>query len=321
MDPCTHRVPVAHLSKMTGAPALSVRYRLAPQHPFPAAIVDALVAYLSLVAPPPGSFHDAVTPNKIILAGDSAGGNLSFALLHTILALRRDSPTIHFHGKDIPLELPGGVAAISPWCDVTRSMPSVTHNARFDYLDPPAQDPQTVFRPTPLPADHIWPCAPPRVDMYADATALLHPLVSPLAAPSELWKDAPPIFITLGEEGLTDEGLIVARRIHQSGAPLIAEQFEGMPHCFGMIMIDTPAGGRFFQTLAQFCRDAVSARVSPSPDLTYIGYKLRRITKVPLDNAVNVSDEEVERLLSRSAHSRIAGEKELRREWRESSKL
>ena len=89
MDPCTHRVPIAHLSRLTGAPVLSVRYRLAPQNPFPAALVDALTAYLSLIHPPPGSLHDPVPANKIIISGDSAGGNLSLVLLQTLLTLRR----------------------------------------------------------------------------------------------------------------------------------------------------------------------------------------------------------------------------------------
>ena len=321
MDPCTHRVPVAHLSKLTGAPVLSVRYRLAPQHPFPAAIVDALVAYLSLLAPPPGSVHGPVPAKKIVLGGDSAGGNLSLALLQTLLSLRRVCPTIRFHGKEIPIELPAGVATISPWCDITRSMPSVVNNALYDYLDPPAHNPETVFRPAAIPEDNVWPCNPPRADIYANANALIHPLASPLAARKELWKDTPPVFITMGEEGLSDEGLIVARKIHESGASVITEQFEGMPHCFGLIMISTPAGRRFFETLSQFCRDAAAGRVTPSPNITYIGYGLGEIKEIPLDSAVSVSDEEAEQLMRRTAQWKFDGEKELQKEWSEKAKL
>lgn len=321
MDPCTHRVPVAHLSKLTGAPVLSVRYRLAPQNPFPSAIVDALVAYLSLIAPPPGSLHAPVPANKIVLSGDSAGGNLSLVLLQTLLSLRRVSPTIRFHGQEIPIELPAGVAAISPWCDITRSMPSVVHNARFDYLAPPALTPPTPFELAPNTVDDVWPVSPPRADLYANATALTHPLVSPLGARKELWKDAPPIFITLGEEGLSDEDLVLARRIHQAGAPVVTEQFEGMPHCFGMIMVSTPAGHRFFKSLSQFCRDAVAGRVSPSPNLTHIGFKLRKTVEIPLDKAVKVTDEEAEELMRRTAHWKIEGEKEMQRQYKERARL
>lgn len=322
MDPCTHRVPVSHLSKLTGAPILSVRYRLAPQHPFPSAIVDALTAYLSLIAPPPGSFHEPVPASKIVISGDSAGGNLSLALLQTLLSLRRVCPTVRFHGKDVPIELPAGLATISPWCDVTRSMPSVEYNAVYDYLDPPSQRPETgVFRPLPIPEDEIWPCNPPRVDIYANANALLHPLTSPLSARKELWKDAPPIFITIGEESLSDEGLILARKIHQAGAPVVTEQFEGMPHCFGLIMVGTPAGRRFFKSLSQFCRDAAAARVSPSPNLTYIGFGLQNTKEIPLDHAASVSDEQADELMRRTAHWKIEGEKDLQKQRTEKARL
>lgn len=322
MDPCTHRVPVAHLSKLTSAPVLSVRYRLAPQNPFPSAIVDALVAYLSLISPPPGSFHAPIPANKIVLSGDSAGGNLSLALVQTLLSLRRVSPTVHFHGQEIPINLPAGVAGISPWCDLTRSMPSVAENAKYDYLDAPRQTPSqgAIYRPA-IPEDSMWPRTPPRVDLYTNANAALHPLASPLAAKKELWKDAPPIFITMGEEGLMDEDLVLARRIHESGASVVTELFEGMPHCFGIIMISTPAGRRFFESLAEFCRDAAAGRVVPSPNLVYIGFKLRNIREIPLDLAPRLSDEEAVELMRKNAHWRIEGEKELVREWREKARL
>jgi len=52
---------------------LSINYRLAPQHPFPAALVDAVHAYKYLIDPPDGALHTAVSPDNIILAGSSAG--------------------------------------------------------------------------------------------------------------------------------------------------------------------------------------------------------------------------------------------------------
>lgn len=326
MDPCTHRVPVAHLSRLTGAPILSVRYRLAPQNPFPAALVDALTAYLSLIHPPPGALHDPVPANKIVLAGDSAGGNLSLVLLQTILTLKRGSQCIRFHGKDVDVELPAGVATISPWCDVTRSMPSVVDNAKYDYLDLPVQSPEdaeekTPFSPLPFPPDALWPTGPPRVDMYSNANMAMHPLVSPLAATPDLWKGAPPIFISTGEEGLTDEDLILARRIHQAGVPVVAEQFEGMPHCHGLIMISTPAGKRFFQGLAEFCRDAAAGRVSATGKLTYFGFKMRSSREIPLERACGVDDEEVEGRMRNGLELRLKCELDLQRAWRERARL
>jgi acetyl esterase/lipase len=69
-DPSTHRPATKKLAKLTGGKCFCVRYRLAPQHPFPAALLDALVAYLTLLHPPPGSYHAPVRPEHIVFSGD-----------------------------------------------------------------------------------------------------------------------------------------------------------------------------------------------------------------------------------------------------------
>lgn len=70
MDPATHRHVTKELAKLTGGRCYSVRYRLAPQNPFPAAILDGLVAYLTLLYPPPDAFHEPVSPKDIVFSGD-----------------------------------------------------------------------------------------------------------------------------------------------------------------------------------------------------------------------------------------------------------
>lgn len=70
MDPATHRQTTKKLAKLTGGRVYSVRYRLAPQHPFPAALMDALMSYLALLYPPEGAFHEPVKPEHIVFAGD-----------------------------------------------------------------------------------------------------------------------------------------------------------------------------------------------------------------------------------------------------------
>lgn len=70
MDPASHRPTTKKIAKLTGGRCYSVRYRLAPQHPFPAALVDALQSYLTLLHPPKGAFHDPVKPENIVFAGD-----------------------------------------------------------------------------------------------------------------------------------------------------------------------------------------------------------------------------------------------------------
>ena len=69
-DPATHRGLAKRLAKATGGRVYSVRYRLAPQHPFPAALLDALVSYFTLLYPPPGSIHEAVSSRDIVFGGD-----------------------------------------------------------------------------------------------------------------------------------------------------------------------------------------------------------------------------------------------------------
>lgn len=70
MDPATYRPTTKKIAKLTGGTCYSVRYRLAPQNPFPAALIDALQSYLTLLYPPPGALHDPVKPENIVLAGD-----------------------------------------------------------------------------------------------------------------------------------------------------------------------------------------------------------------------------------------------------------
>ena len=73
----THRPLTAKLAEVSNARVFIVSYRLAPQHQFPAALLDAILAYKYLIDPPPGALHTAVDPKKIVIAGDSAGVYLS----------------------------------------------------------------------------------------------------------------------------------------------------------------------------------------------------------------------------------------------------
>ncbi|KAH6707623.1 acetyl-hydrolase [Leptodontidium sp. MPI-SDFR-AT-0119] len=250
MDPATHRPTTKKLAKLTKGRCLSIRYRLAPQNPFPAALLDALVSYLTLLYPPPRSLHTPVSPSHIVFAGDSAGGNLSLVLLQTILELRRQDLKITWNGEERDIPLPAGVATCSPWTDITHSSPSYSTNKKFDYL-PSLAEANTSER---YPPDSIWPSTPPRKNLYAEDAVLCHPLVSPLAAKS--WAGSCPLYIETGQELLTDEARHVACKAARQGVKVVYEEFETMPHCFAMVLETLPASRMFFDGWARFINQA-----------------------------------------------------------------
>ena len=102
---------VARLARAANTRALLVDYRLAPEHPYPAALDDATAAYLWLL-------QKGVEPPKIILAGDSAGGGLA---LSTLVGLR-----------DAGRPLPAGALCISPWVDLALTGSSIQDKAHLD---------------------------------------------------------------------------------------------------------------------------------------------------------------------------------------------
>jgi acetyl esterase/lipase len=251
LDPASHRPTTVKLAKLTKGRCLSVRYRLAPQNPFPAALLDALVSYLTLLYPSPGSYHTAVEARHIVFAGDSAGGNLSMALLQLLLEFHNQKITIRWNGTERTVPLPAGVACNSPWLDITSSSPSYDNNRHFDYLPPVSAHPEGVEFP---PCD-IWPAKPPRKNIYAEDAVCCHPLVSPLAAKS--WEGAPPMWIETGQELLSDEDKHVAMVAARQGVTVVYEEFEAMPHCFAMILGGIAESRKCFDSWSSFITAAV----------------------------------------------------------------
>lgn len=108
-----YRAVTTHLANAARATVVAPDYRLAPEHPYPAALDDAIRAYLALV--------ERFGPGRVAIAGDSAGGGLTLA---TALALR-----------DRGLPPPSALALIAPWVDLTASGESMrTHAARDPML-------------------------------------------------------------------------------------------------------------------------------------------------------------------------------------------
>jgi monoterpene epsilon-lactone hydrolase len=108
-----HRTHVAKFVKGSDVGALLFGYRLAPEHPFPAAIEDSVTAYRWLLA-------QGVSPSHIVFIGDSAGGGLCLA---TLIALK---------DQDIPL--PSAAVALSPWTDLKCTGESYRIKAKVDPL-------------------------------------------------------------------------------------------------------------------------------------------------------------------------------------------
>ncbi|KAJ7686541.1 hypothetical protein B0H17DRAFT_1013522 [Mycena rosella] len=126
-----------HARKINGR-VFAINYRLAPQYPFPCALQDLIAAYLYLIRPPPGASHRPVNPAHIVVAGDSAGGGLTLALLQVL--------------RDTGLPLPAGGVLISPWCDLTHSFPSIHTNTATDVIPEfglSFQKPSSLWPPPP----------------------------------------------------------------------------------------------------------------------------------------------------------------------------
>lgn len=110
-SPATHRSLTARLAKFTGLPVFALDYRLAPEHPFPAAPDDCLRAWQWALA-------HGCQPAQTVFVGESAGGTLSLVTLNR--SLRHHQP------------LPACAVLLSPAVDCTLGSPSLTDNHRFD---------------------------------------------------------------------------------------------------------------------------------------------------------------------------------------------
>ncbi len=111
----SHRAMVAEAGRQAGARTLALDYRLAPEHPYPAALEDALAGYRFLL-------RSGIDPNRIVLSGDSAGGGMTIA---TMVAVR-----------DAGEPLPGCSWCVSPWVDLEMTGASMTGKAATDPLIP-----------------------------------------------------------------------------------------------------------------------------------------------------------------------------------------
>ncbi|MEO1240925.1 MAG: alpha/beta hydrolase [Pseudomonadota bacterium] len=112
-SPVSHRGLTFGLAKAAGANVFSQDYRLAPEHPFPAAVEDAVTGYRWLL-------DQGVDPESLIVSGDSAGGGLALALLLSC--------------KEQGLPMPAGAILYSPWTDLAVTGASIDANEKTDAM-------------------------------------------------------------------------------------------------------------------------------------------------------------------------------------------
>ncbi len=186
----THSALAARLGQAGRARTLLLEYRLAPEHPFPAALEDATRAYEFLL-------EEGVSPRRIAVAGDSAGGGLALAALVS--------------WRDASLPLPACCVLMSPWVDLSCSAPS---------LD--------TFGPSEPLVSRAW--CEWAAHHYAADHDLLDPRISPLQATLE---HLPPLLIQAGgHDGLLDDAIRLRERAEQAHVPTTYQVWPEMPHVF-----------------------------------------------------------------------------------------
>lgn len=175
-----------------GAVVVSLGYRLAPGHPWPAAGEDCYAALVDLVERAAELGGD---PRRLAVMGDSAGGNLSAVV--TLMARDRSGPAIAFQ------------ALLYPATDLTLGSPSIEENAHAPVI---GKADVLAFR------DHYLGAQDPR-DPYA----------SPLFAPDHA--GLPPALVQVAEhDPIRDDGLRYAEALRAAGVPVRATTYVGMPH-------------------------------------------------------------------------------------------
>ncbi|HYE90300.1 MAG TPA: alpha/beta hydrolase, partial [Terriglobales bacterium] len=184
----SHRHLAAAVGAAADAAVLLPEYRLAPEHPFPAALDDAVAAYRWLL-------EKNVAPARLVIAGDSAGGGLTMA---TLVALR-----------DAGLPLPAAAVGISPWTDLSFSLPSHATRAAVD----PIVTREGVGK---------------MAVAYLAGRDPKTPLASPLFADL---RGLPPLLIQVGDdEVLLDDAVQLAERARSVGVDVTLEVAPTMVH-------------------------------------------------------------------------------------------
>ena len=188
------RFAVRYSKLSLGADVLTPDYRVAPEHPFPAALMDCVYAYRWLLE------EKKYQPDKIVIAGDSAGGGLALALC--------------LYARDHGLPFPGGIITMSPWTDVTLSGKSYETNYEIDPLFGNSKE------------NMLYQCS------YIGEADPKNPYLSPLFGS---FQGFPPMLMQAGSyEVLLDDTRETARKAREAGVKVRCSVYDGMFHVFQM---------------------------------------------------------------------------------------
>jgi epsilon-lactone hydrolase len=213
--PQVHRVLVGRLARAIGVQAFLVDYRLAPENPFPAALTDVTAVYHSLIT---GGFQ----PSRMVVAGESAGGGLTAALLLTL----RDSGD----------PLPAAACLISAMLDCTYSDPAL---ANLQTRDP-------FMRLSDLKMMAVC---------YYGVHDPHNPLISPVFADLH---GMPPLLVYASEyEVLLPEAVRYAEKASAAGVDMTFKIWDGMIHAFPLFAGFVPEGKTAIAEIGAFFRQHI----------------------------------------------------------------
>jgi len=221
----THDPLCRALAAASGSMIVSVDYRLAPEHKFPAAVDDSFAA-LSWVAANASAL--GADPERLGVGGDSAGGNL--AAVVSLLARDRGGPPIAYQ------------LLIYPATDMSTKFPSVEENADGYFLTY---------------ADMTW-----FSNHYIrDASDKLDPLASPLLAPDHS-RLPPAVIVTAEFDPLRDEGEAYAEALRRAGVQVTLRRYDGMIHGFLSMASVISRGQAAIDQVGADVRDLIGSRAA-----------------------------------------------------------
>ena len=217
-EPRGFRPLTTRLVEAAGAPLYGVDYRLAPEHPYPCALDDCERAYRTLL-------DRGLDPRRIALIGDSAGGNLVFALA---LRLKRQG-----------IALPAALVGLSPCTDLTAGGGSFKRNFRRDAM---------------LPAERLNDC----IEAYCPCVDLCDPEVSPLFG--DLTGLPPTMLQVSDNEILLDDSTRLAARLREAGCEVELDVWKGLWHVWQAFPEQVPEARRAIVQIGAFVRQRFDAR-------------------------------------------------------------